>query len=116
MTHQLTRQVKQAPAHGCHFVALPVSAQDRTLEQNEQVMGDHADTEEGGIGCQLPARHTLHTKADLQFLDAIFGYFAPLAIPNQRGLCGFNAIAGDDVIFGRIIKQFGLAFVFDDDD
>ncbi len=51
------------------------------------VMGDHADAKERGIGCKLPAGHALHAKADFQFLDAVLGYLAALAIPHQ---CGFG--------------------------
>jgi hypothetical protein len=45
------------------------------------------DAEEGSIGGKLSAGHTLHAEADLQFLDAVFGHLAALAIPDQ-GCCG----------------------------
>lgn len=115
MTHHLARQVKQAPTHRRHLVAQPVSAQNRMLEQNEQVVGDDADAEERGIRGELSAGHALHAEADLQFLDAVLGHLAALAVPDQGGFRRFFAVAGDHVIPGRVAEQFALKFVFDDD-
>ncbi|MHB1779611.1 hypothetical protein [Acidithiobacillus sp.] len=51
------------------------------------MMGDDTDPEEGGIGALLTARHPFHAKADFEFLDAVFGVFAPLAVPDQYVGC-----------------------------
>lgn len=92
MTHHLARQMKQAPAHGRHLVVLPVFAQDRTLEQDEQIVGDNADAKESGIGRELPAGHALHAKADLQFFDLVPFSDASLAIPDQSVFGRFCAV------------------------
>ena len=57
MTHHLARQMEQTPAHGGHLVAQPAGVQGGMLEQDEQIVGDDADTEEGSIGLELSAGH-----------------------------------------------------------
>lgn len=115
MPDHLAREVKQTPAYGGHFVPPPVRIECGLFEQDEQVVRDDADAEEGGIGGKLPAGHALHAEADLQFLDPVLGDFAALAIPDQSVGRRFDAIAGDDVVPGVIIEQFGLSLVLDDD-
>lgn len=44
------------------------------------------------------ARHAPHAKADLQFLDAVLGVLAPLAVPDQHIGNASGPVAGDDVI------------------
>ncbi|HOG03969.1 MAG TPA: hypothetical protein PLL14_08300 [Accumulibacter sp.] len=85
------------------------------LEQDEQVVGDDADAEEGGIGGELSAGDTFHAEADLQFLDAILGSFPALAIPNQGRFGRFDTVADDDMALCCFVEQFGLALVLDDD-
>ena len=86
MPHELARQVKQAPAYGGDWMALPTLAESGMLEEDEEIVRNDADAEEGGIGGQLPAGHTLHAKANLQFIDAVLGHIAALAISDQ-GVC-----------------------------
>ena len=81
-------------------MVLPIAAQDRMFEQDEQIMGNHADTIDAGIRLELSAWHTFHTKADLQLFDTIFGDFAAVSIPNQGGFGRFDAIACNNVIPG----------------
>jgi hypothetical protein len=47
-----------------HSMALPSAVQGRMLEQDEQIMSDYTDTKKSGIGLELSAGHTFHTKAD----------------------------------------------------
>ena len=116
MTHYLARQMKQAPAHRGDFMALPVLAQRGMLEQDEQVVRNHADPEERSVRCELSARHTLHAKTNFEFLDAVLRHLATLAIPDQSGHRRFITVAGDDVVvLRRVIQQFGLAPLVDDD-
>ncbi len=47
-------------------------------------MGDGPDPEEGVIGAFLTTRYPFHVEADFELLDAIFGVFVPLAVPDQH--------------------------------
>ena len=107
--------MEQAPAHVGGLVTLSIHVQGGMLEQDEQIVSDDADTKESGIGGKLPAGHAFHAKADLQFLDAVFGDLAPLALPGQGVYGRFDAVAGDHAILGLVIEQFGLALVIDHD-
>lgn len=50
MTHHLAGQMEETPAHGGDLVTQRAGSQGGMLEQNEQIVRDDPDTEEGGIG------------------------------------------------------------------
>lgn len=47
MAYHLARQMELAPAHGGYLFAPPIHVQGGMLEQDEQVVRDDADAEEG---------------------------------------------------------------------
>jgi len=96
MAHHLARQMKQTPADGGDFVTLPDGAQGGMLEEDEQVVGDDADAEECGVG-----GHTLHAKADLQFLDPVLEHRATLPIPDQGVGSRFRPVAANDIVLAQ---------------
>ena len=83
MVDKAARHLKQPPAHRGDAMPLPALAQSRMLEEDEEIVGDNADSEESGFGAFLATGHPFHTKADFEFLDAILGMLTPLAIPDQ---------------------------------
>lgn len=84
---------------------LPAIPQSGVLEEDEEIVGDDADSEESGIGAFLTTGHPFHAKADLEFLDAILGMLTPLAIPDQHIGGTAATIAGDDVVTGLVLFQ-----------
>lgn len=114
LPHDLAWKMRKAPAYGYHAMTLPIAIQDRMFEQDEQIMGNHADTIDADIRLELSAWHTFHTKADLQLFDTIFGDFAALTIPNQGSLGRFGAVACNNVIPRLVIEQSSLVFVLHD--
>ena len=56
MPHESARHLKEPPAHRGDPVPLPTLTQGGVFEQNKEVMGDDADSEEGGIGTFLTTR------------------------------------------------------------
>ena len=69
MTDELARYLEPPPTRGGDAMSLPAFAEDRVLEEYEEVMGNDTDPEEGGIGTLLTARHALHAKADFELLE-----------------------------------------------
>ena len=89
MADESARYLKEPPAHGGDTMILPALPQSGMFEEHEEIVGDDSDPEECGVSALLTARHTLHAKADFEFLDAILGMFPALAVPDQHigGTC-----------------------------
>jgi hypothetical protein len=107
MPHDLARRLKQPPAHGLHLCVLPSASERHAAKPKIQIVGQHTDCEEHGVGLECPARHVFHAEADLQIFDAVFAGVAAFEIPFHCRLRVFVlAIAGDDVItIGRFLLE-----------
>jgi len=62
----------QSPPHGLHLVSMPWGGERLQSKEPKQVIGKSSNPKEHGIGLELPAGHSLHAEADLQFLDPVF--------------------------------------------
>ncbi len=81
MACDATGDLIQPPADRLRLMPSPRLWQRMRPEHHEQIVGQHPDAEEHGIGGKLTAGHVLHAKAQLEFLDAVLAVLAPHVIP-----------------------------------
>jgi len=83
MAHPLAGGPLETPANGLDLLSPPFLLQNPTLEPLAQVVSQHAQTEEHGVGFELTTGHALHAEASLEFLDAVLAGRAAPRVPFQ---------------------------------
>ena len=78
MADDLARRLKQPPARGLHLRPLPSASKRIGTKAEKQIVGQHPDGKEYGVGLERTTGHVLHAEADFQILDAVLaGVAAP---------------------------------------
>jgi len=66
-----------------HLAALKGRRQDMGKKEFEEVVGQRAEGEEGGVRLALAAGHTFQAGIDLGFLDGVLAMLTPRAVPEE---------------------------------
>ena len=80
MGHHLGGQGIDPPAEGGRPAGVPFGRQG-VAQQDQQVIGGHAQVEVQGVSVKLPAGETFPGKVRLQLLDAVLRVLPALVVP-----------------------------------
>jgi len=112
MTNDPTRCLKSPPAHRDDTMPLPTIPQSGVLEEHEEIVGNDANPEEGGVGAFLAtglaackAYAPCQSRFSVPYMDAVLGVLAPLAVPDQHIGSASGPVAGDEVIARMVFFQ-----------